>query len=360
MNPLPGLYGWHHGKGGVHWYRMAEPLRVSQRNGLRVGVGDRLDDDVCANFDTILVHMLWDEHSSEAWEKLAAGRMHRLIFDIDDAMWAPDYKPFADHYDDAVLQRVYRNIQLSHVVTTPSPHLADEVRHRTGHPNIHVVPNTVPEWLLRWRMPDRPYPLDMAGWRRRCAIERPPIVVGYQGSSSHIGDFSPTLLAWLAAWLDDGPPAWTLHFWGEHDTTGWPAHRVGHTPWQDSVRAYYRSLSMDAGIGPLQATAFNRCKSSLRAVEYAALGIVPVLSALTPYIDQRTPGGIGVVDHGETGVLVPAGNVRAWYDALWLVCEDIDYRHALSRNAREAARRWTTEANLFRWVDAWNSAGDYA
>lgn len=333
----------------MHHHRQAEPLRVAAQHGIRTGGGIRLDNEIAEAFDTILVHMLWDDGLSNAWEELAAKGDHRLIFDIDDVMWRPDWAPFAQHYTHERMKRVWRNIGLSHVVTTPSPYIAEKVAEYN--PNVWIVPNTVPEYLLHLNRPDPPVPLDghknftrfddgPFGWRR----DQP--VIGYQGSPSHATDFPGWLMSTLLTFLEQFP-SWQLHFWGPDHLPGWPAHRVGRTPWQPDVRKYYMSLSMDIGIGPLAPTPFNAGKSALRAIEYAALGIPCILSA--------GPAYDGWVDDGNTGLLIPWRD-GAWEDALSFLARDPDLRARMGAAAREKAAAWTTEANVARWVDAWNSA----
>lgn len=348
MSPQPGIYAWSTGKGGVHHYRQGEPVRVSGQLGARTGVGNRLDNEVCEQYDTILVHMLWDEPNSEGWEQLAASGHHRMVFDIDDVMWSPDWKPFAEHYTPAVLARVWRNIELAHVVTTPSPVIAEYLTQTRGHRNVWCVPNTVPEWLLSWQMPARPRP---ARWSNAFDID--PLVVGYQGSPSHQRDLPPRILDQLVEFLEH-QPAWALHFWGPDRLDGWPLDRVGGTGWIESVTSYYRQLSMDIGIGPLRRSVFNNGKSSLRAVEYAALGIPAVLSAGPAYQDCRTPDGVGMVEHGVTGLLVEQW--ESWADALMALARDPAARERMGAEARKRAAAWTTEAGIDRWTIAWNSA----
>jgi hypothetical protein len=341
--PRPGIYAWSTGSGGVHHYRQAEPLRVAAALGIPAATGNQLDDEVCAAYDTILVHMLWHPTASEAWEKLAAGGRHRLVLDVDDAMWAPDaWRPFREHYTPDVLDRLYRNLRLAHVVTTPSEVLAEQL---AGHnPNVHVCPNTVPAYLLQVQAPPRVAP-----------------VVGFQGSQHHLVDFTDQVWDQLVGFLHDSP-GWQLHSWGaapddETPMHGWtrpggplgpellPGRMVEH-PWRASVRRYYLGLSMDIGIGPLAPTMFNACKSSLRAVEYAALGIPAVLSDEPPYR--------GWVDDGVTGVLISRD--QSWRGALTALARDPAARASMSARARDRAADWTTERNITRWLTAWNSA----
>lgn len=332
---MAGLYGWSTGSGGVHFHRVAEPIRVAALNGVNTGVGNRLDDEVCSQYDTILTHMLWDEKNSEGWEKLAANGQHRMVFDIDDVMWAPDWKPFAEHYTPDVMDRVWRNIRLAHVVTTPSPFIAEHVSRYN--PNVWVTPNTVPEYLLSLAAPPRPYPA-----RPRGEIVN---LVGYQGSPSHQRDFPKWLMRELLDFVH-ARPAWGLHFWGPDEIPGWPRSKVGHTPWQKPGRDYYMSLSMDIGIGPLKPSAFNAGKSSLRAIEYAALGIPAILSA--------GPAYTGWVEHGTTGYLVEPG--ESWAKYLNELAANHVLRARMGQAARERAAAWTTERQIGEWVQAWNSA----
>lgn len=348
MYPEPGIYAWSNGQGGVHHYRQGEPIRVTAQLGTRTGVGNRLDQEVCEQYDTILAHMLWDERNSEAWQQLARAGHHRLVFDIDDVMWAPDWKPFREHYTPDVLARVWANIDVAHVVTTPSPVIAEYIRGRK-HRNVWCVPNTVPAWLLDWTPPPRPRPIR---WRHPTLDGWPPIVVGYQGSPSHQHDLPHRVLDQLAAFLDRNP-ACSLHFWGPDRIDGWDTSRVSNTGWIESVTAYYRQLSMDIGIGPLKRSTFNNGKSGLRAVEYAALGVPAVLSGGPAYQDARVPDLVGHLSHGVTGLIVEPW--EDWNDALTALVRDPGLRERMGAAARERAREWTTEAGIDRWTKAWNS-----
>lgn len=319
-----GVYGWSPGSGGVHHHRIREPLRVLGEHGNRTASGVVLNDEILSRVDTVLVHMLHGPTQSRAWASLAALGSHRLVYDVDDWMWAPDYQPFRDHYTPDVLALVQRNISLAHVVTTPTAELAERLV--KWNPNVWIVPNTIPERLLFHDMPAR---------------ERP--TVGVQGSPSHVGDWTSAQAAQLARWLRDWPD-WGLHFYGASPGALAASGRVAHTPWSD-IDTFYRTVAYDVGVGPLRDTTFNRCKSNLRAIEMAALGIVAVLPDLPPYR--------GTVVDGVTGRLI--GKHQTMRQALNGVCEDDDWRQTMARSARFMAREWTTEANIERWTEAWHS-----
>ena len=74
-----------------------------------------------------------------------------------------------------------------------------------------------------------------------------------------------------------------------------PDHKKKYFP-SGSLQHYYAFLSeLDVGIAPLKDTAFNRCRSDVKFLEYAVSGVTPVLSDLEPYRNS--------VAHGETGFL---------------------------------------------------------
>jgi glycosyltransferase involved in cell wall biosynthesis len=326
FDPEPGIYGWSTAKGGVHFHRIAEPIRVMAATGERARWGVILDDSILSAYDTVLVHMLHDQRNSQAWEKLARAGRHRLVFDIDDVMWAPDWAPFGEHYTPERIERLMRNIRLAHVVTTPSEYIAEYLT-AAGHPNVHYVPNSIPDWLLRYQMPHR---------------DRPAI--GYQGSPSHAHDIGGHFLPDLWNILSENP-RWDMVFYGGGELLeDWP-DRVRVEPWRPPGREYYYGLSMDIGVGPLTDTPFNWGKSGLRAIEYSALGIVPVLQAGPAYDPW--------IRHGKTGILVQPH--ERWYNVLRDVLNDPLWIAGARDAARAAAAAWTTEVRIHDWLSAWNS-----
>lgn len=320
-----GVYGWSTGTGGVHYHRIAEPLRVLAGYGAVVDSGPELGDEQLARCDTILTDKLHDERATAAWHELAERDSHRLVLDVDDVMWAPDHQPFQRHYTPDVLARLWSNVERAHVVTTPTAPIAEYLSRYNR--NVHVVPNTVPAWLTGWTMPVR---------------DRPTI--GYQGSPSHLRDWTAPIQRGFVKFLLEHPE-WGIHFYGLQPGEWATVTHALHTPWQPPGDTYYASLSFDVGVGPLRDTPFNRGKSALRAVEYAALGIVAVLPDLAPYR--------GWVDDGVTGRLIRSGQTLR--SVLTEVAADTPARIAMARTARERAMFWTTEAQIHRWADAWAS-----
>lgn len=324
LNP-PGLrvYGWNTGAGGTFWYRISEPLRGLALRGNQTSSGTQLDDQILDQFDTILVHTLHEEHASEAWEKIARRNRHRLVIDIDDDVWNFDKRTgTAQFWTVKRLRRLQSNIAMADLVTTPSDYLANILAELN--PNVVVLPNYVPEWLLRHRM------------------SRPPwFKMGYQGARQHtidVQEIAPDIFEMFRRHRNT-----SIHIWGELNPIGWPSDRVHRTRWNASVPDYYRSLSMTIGLGPLADIPFNYSKSAIRAVEYSALGIPPMLTDVPAYRDYVSPG--------ISGWLIPPG--ETWLDALEWAYSNRDTVVKMGRCARDYARDWTTEKNAYKWEVAY-------
>jgi hypothetical protein len=320
-----GVFGWTRGDNGVHFHRVTEPIRVLAELGHTAFYGAQLDDGILSTVDTVVASMLHYEQDTEAWHRLAELGTHRLVLDVDDWMWDPDWDPFKEAWPQDAVHRLYSNVERAHVVTTPSVPIASYLSRFNA--NVWVVPNTVPAYVLDI---ERPGP-DQGNW------------VVYQGSPSHERDWG-TAGVQLAKFLT-GNPGWGVGFVGAElgDLKHWPSWR---RPWTADRPTYYRYVSMGSvGIGPLRKTMFNIAKSSLRAVEYAALGVVPVLPDLDPYRS--------VIKTGHNGMLIrPHETLRGVLDDLAAEPMHID---RMSAQARADAANWTTEAAIEAWVEAWNS-----
>ena len=320
-----GVYGWLFGdhRGSVSYFRVMEPLRMVA-TVTDCFHGWNLTPAELERCDTIIAHGLHNEQATETWQWVAQRGTHRLILDVDDAVWAPDYAPMKLGWSRENLERLYDNVRAAHVVTTPSGVIADHLCRIN--PNVWVVPNTVPAWLCDWEMPARDAP-----------------TIGFQGSDSHMVDWTSSQQKHVAKFLNSHPQ-WKIHTWGSHKVDG---PRARNTPWNASTVDYWKTLSMDIGLGPLRDTLFNRAKSDLRAREYLALGIVPVLPHLRPYYGSYVDG-----QHGR--FVYPHQTLSRVLDQ---VANDPDWMASMSAAGRELARQeFTTEGNLGRIVEAWTSA----
>lgn len=136
------------------------------------------------------------------------------------------------------------------------------------------------------------------------------VVVGWGGSVGHLQDLAsvaPVLCQWLQATPGArleimADPALAVLFEAA------PAERF-RFHCAGSLEHYLRWLQgIDIGLAPLLPTEYNRCRSDVKFLEYAAHGVVPVLQRLDPYT--------AVADGVEGFLFADAQKLRAVLDRL--------------------------------------------
>lgn len=102
---------------------------------------------------------------------------------------------------------------------------------------------------------------------------------------------------------------------------------------------------IDVGIAPLALTPFNRAKSWLKGLEYAALGIPFVASDLPEYRKLQRLGAGSIAS-------VPS----SWETQLRHLIEDDEHRALCAEEGRAVASELTIEKHAWRWLQAWADA----
>lgn len=140
--------------------------------------------------------------------------------------------------------------------------------------------------------------------------------------------------------VGDGP--------GTEKAWGLPEGKVHDLGSQKLGVDYYRAMSsVDVGVVPLADSTFNKAKSSLKALEYSAMG-VPCVAAPTPAnieLAREIPGVVIARTHQE------------WVDHLVFFLTHRDEAQELGERSRKAvAANWTMEGNAENWAKAWERA----
>lgn len=118
-----------------------------------------------------------------------------------------------------------------------------------------------------------------------------------------------------------------------------------HVAWQSREQYPHEVARFDIGIAPLSRSEFNDCKSWLKPLEHAALGVPTVMSPTAEY-KRLHNYGIGVI----------AKQRPDWQSHLTQLLTDNTYRSELAAQGREAVRQHLTiEANAWRYAEAWTS-----
>jgi glycosyltransferase involved in cell wall biosynthesis len=278
--------------------------------------------------DVIVGQRIGDFRTGEGWARLAAMGRYKMVYEIDDDIWTVDPSnkaAYVGYSKPELREAMQASIEVSDLVVVTNDTLAEVIR--PMNPNIAVVPNFIPAWLLDLPMPN-------TGGKS--------VTVGWSGGSSHAMDWREAMPAIAPTLFREVNT--TMHFIGWHPPDAGdylPRYRRRGTGWIASVPDFYRSIDFDIGLAPLTHHVFNRSKSHIKALEYAALGIPVIASDVGPYSD--------FVRHGETGFLVR--QPHEWRRYLRQLLDPV-VRQEMGAKARALAAQHTIEGNVELWEKA--------
>lgn len=109
----------------------------------------------------------------------------------------------------------------------------------------------------------------------------------------------------------------------------------------DKYHQGFAKYNFDIGIAPLRDTEFNRAKSNLRFLEFAALGIPIVASNVEPYKET--------IKHGKTGLL--ATEPEEWYKYLdYLVRNETERKKMGERAYRYVKKKYNIHRMTVKYL----------
>ena len=262
-----------------------------------------------------------------------AGRLGAaLVYDLDDNLLAMDEHPERDAYA-AVIDAVRSSITLADVTWCSTRPLVEVINAAGG--NAQWMPNALDADL--WRAaPGAALSLPATGTVRLL----------YMGTRTHDDDFRLLDAALQQVWAKR-PRAFSLTLVGVN------AADAGSRPWMEGqsppaqvgasypafVHWFSRLRGFHAGMAPLLGSDFNRCKSSIKVLDYAVMGMATLASNVPSYAD----------DAHDDRILID-NTADAWADQIvslvdrQLAVDDIAAR-AVSRVGPDifdeaVARRW--------------------
>lgn len=219
-------------------------------------------------------------------------------------------------------------------LTTTTPYLAEKLKSIAGDVPIYIRPNVLD--------------FDEIWTNRRRESKDGKIRITYQGGGSHGADLDYVLPV-LKAIADEFPH---VQYVFQGDTKGHaarviPEERMETFDWCFDYPTFAHrmaDLGADIAIAPLCMdpvhAEFNRCKSSLKWLDAAAIGIPCVCQDDTPYrevVNMKT-----MPDTDWNGLL--AKTLDEWYDCLAHLISVKDMREVIGNNAqREAYMWWSAE-----------------
>jgi len=256
-----------------------------------------------------------------------------LVVDLDDdLLGVPADKDLNGHYV-ADLAGVEAMLRCASVTTVTTDELS--LAYRSKSKAVRVAPNALDRAL--WFEP-----VDRAATPPDGLVHDAGLKILYVGSNTHAEDLS--LIMPVIDRLAKSHGA-ALHLVGVEKKVREGCHRIWQAerqydrfvPWLRSIAGYF-----DVAIAPLADTPFNRRKSAIKFMEYAACGLPVVASRIPPYST--------IVREDVDGLL--ASDEESWANQLIRLATDSDLRQRLSVSAsNRASKEFVSTSCIFDSID---------
>lgn len=338
-------------RGATTWYRANVPGRALAAMGHEVALdlwGTRAAVPAIDGLGPGDVMVVVLPQAPEALAAIRGAKTQGVlaVADIDDDPWnlSAD-SPRQGRFTPAMRKSLETSLTEADLVTTPSAHLAAELE-RFG-TRVEVLPNCLigADWPSSGSRASRAGRRSGAGGAaggKGGGRSAGGPVIGWAGGDTHGADLAMVASA-LARVAADRPAV-------RFAATGlgappWPelADRTEVVPYRPVHELPALLSRFDVAIAPLLDDAFNRSKSDLKFLEYAAAGLPSVCSRVGPYVESVQDGVTGLLADGED----------QWVEALESLLDD----PARARRLGTAARRWAEgrfiERNAGRWTEAY-------
>jgi glycosyltransferase involved in cell wall biosynthesis len=314
---------------------MVVPLTELSRHGHLVTLNDqkhqppRKEDFLEGGWDVVVGQRLSNYDGMMLWRRTRL-RGARLAYELDDDIWnvTPDnFQAYLVYQDKPLREAVKAYMEISDVVTATTEYLASVFR--AFNPNVEVLPNCVPGWVL-----------DLPKMNEGDPGRRPRI--GWVGAASHGRDVHVAAKS-VRRFLNK-TPGWDLYMAGSDFRSAFkvPADRALFAGWKqvnDDPEGFYGLYDFEIGICPVLDTAFARSKSCVKALEMAARGIPVIASDIEPYREFIT--------HGVNGFLVKTEH--EWLKYAQLLANDLGLRRRMGNQAWKTAKLYTIENRWQEW-----------
>lgn len=295
-------FGWTADESGCAWYRTVVPMTGMQRLGLvdRTEWGMVATVEELLSRDVLVAQRTCNESANPMlWSLAEAG--YQWTYDLDDMLWGvePSNRIAYDFYSqDWVQDTLRRTLDAAAQVTVSTPELANELELLGHGDKVTVLPNTVPELPGLARDPDDA-PVDRNGRRTR------PLRVLWAGSRTHDQDLQ--IIRYTTKKLvERGEIELVLMGVEYRDIIPWASGVLPWVPNHEYLQTI-ASVGADVMLCPVKPSAFNACKSHLKALDAMAAGLIPLASDYPTY--NR------LITHGENGLLA-RWNEHDWHKKL--------------------------------------------
>lgn len=273
------------------------------------------------------------------------------VYEIDDYLHglSPHAPAYSNYHHPQTKTHTFNNInaylQESAAITVTTDYLKKMYSKYNKH--IYVLPNGIDYEIFDAETTKKPDHGD-------------ELWIGWAGSNSHIPDVQVIIDAIKKILRDFPKTKFVIGGWNGHYNNAqgrpfylWeslPQDRLLHLPWVSDRLEYPKMLAQfDIGLAPLVDMPFNRCKSNIKFLEYAACGVPIIASDIEPYTKT--------IKEGETGLLIPTEKQKvnkAWYQAIKTLIQNRELRLTLAENANKFARQnFDIAVNIHQWNEAY-------
>ena len=277
----------------------------------------RLEEAKLAGLDLVIAQR---DALSEAEAECSLARCAELkvpfVYEIDDDLLAVPPAIDADGAYRGARGAIELQLRRATAIVTSTEQLATQLR--SINPHVMVHENGIDEFHLLSRT--GPTPAVVADAAPGATID-----CLFMGSRSHADDMAFLDLA-LDRALAREPRLRFVTIGCRPPSSKWQALPVPAELDYPDFCAWLRDTAprFAFGVAPLLDTLFNRGKSGLKFLEYAAIGLPGAFSSVGSFLD--------VVEHGHTGLLVE-NTAAAWADAIVTLAQDAGLRGRLARAA---------------------------
>lgn len=329
---------------GCGSYRMIWPAEVLQSEGHDVQIAKRPLVKVNINVDPPTVVDVVDEDADViVFQRpctyqitqlipILQGRGIKVVIDMDDDLNCihpsnPAYTQYHPRNVKSNWEWAAKACEIADLVTVTTEQLAEVYG---SHGRVQIIPNYVPQrYLSIEEERDEAVTLGWAGW-----------------VPTHPTDLNVASRAVFRA-MKDTPARFKAI--GDKNALSKLEIRPqgGQHYWIPPVKIdrYPHELAkLHVGLVPLVDSKFNRSKSWLKALEYASVGVVPVVS---PTPDNSRLASMG-------GAIIAESN-KDWEEILRQLILSPDEVQQWGKRCRAVASDLTIEANTRQWKDAWLS-----
>jgi glycosyltransferase involved in cell wall biosynthesis len=327
------------------WESAVVVLRITgpaDHSGIRVirgNEGEQVSPEFVTDADIVLIQRdfprFWTDYKRVIDEARFDGKP--VVYDLDDLLVEiPTEHSHSGDYMGELLGMVYALLDAD-IVTASSPTLVEYLS--------ELNPNTR---LLRNYLNDRMWQLNEP---KVSSGSEEPVVIGYMGGQTHQSDLNFVADVLLKV-LNKYSGKVRLRFWGvqppqallDSPDTDWVS--INQEDYAEFAK-FFLQQECDICIAPLREDGFNQAKSSLKFLEYSALGVAGVYSKLPPYEV--------VVEHGINGFL--ASNLEEWEKNLSDLIDSPELRLRLAIQAqRTVTDHWLLSRNHKDWIEVYKEA----